>query len=600
MLMNIGKWTRFAKEYLEFRSQEERGRGVFRFGKLYPCLDDRSQDIEARGHYFHQDLLVAQKIFLNNPVKHVDVGSRMDGLVAHVASFREIEVLDIRPLNVEIRNVKFTNADVTRDDFVLTDYCDSLSSLHAVEHFGLGRYGDVIDHVGYLKGLEALYNMLKVGGKFYVSFPIGSQRVEFNAHRIFSMEFLLDLFENHYVLDSFSCVDDDGNLVKNPILEGPSLESSFSCEYGCGIFELTKVKTDAPFIGRWRIGMSHEEKRPGVGQKRVWSMVLPLLKKLFPGNPLESGCSSTRSERKLAEELKDAVSTLKKEETDDVGLEKDWQGKLKRLRHLVSNGNLGEFLRWDVIQETMFVANEPYVEIELQHLKRSLYWNRLWRSAIEEIVVGHPIPYRGWPRSSGNLIHHAYHICRFQEETGIKLDALDLIFEFGGGYGSMCRLFHNLKFKGKYIIFDLPPFAELQRYYLRMVGIPVLDVDQLKCSGGGVFCMSNVWDLKNLLADKDMRNQTASFFIATWSISEAPLPVRSEIMKLVRDFRSFLFAYQDEYAGVDNSQYFKELLKEYRKIDWMQQRIEHLPGNSYIFGNWQRTVDKKERGRCSK
>jgi hypothetical protein len=28
--------------------------------------------------------------------------------------------------------------------------CDSISSLHAIEHFGLGRYGDTIDVNGHL------------------------------------------------------------------------------------------------------------------------------------------------------------------------------------------------------------------------------------------------------------------------------------------------------------------------------------------------------------------------------------------------------------------------------------------------------------------
>ena len=35
----------------------------------------------ASGHYFHQDLLVANMIFKTNPKRHVDVGSRMDGFV---------------------------------------------------------------------------------------------------------------------------------------------------------------------------------------------------------------------------------------------------------------------------------------------------------------------------------------------------------------------------------------------------------------------------------------------------------------------------------------------------------------------------------------
>lgn len=583
--MDISKWTRFAKEYLEFRGQEERVRGVFKFGKLYPCLDDRLKDIEAQGHYFHQDLLVAQKIFLNNPVKHVDVGSRMDGLVAHVASFREIEILDIRPLKASIKNVKFTQADVTQDDFRLMNYCDSLSSLHAVEHFGLGRYGDVIDHTGYLKGLEALYNMLKVDGKFYVSFPIGSQRVEFNAHRVFSMEFLLDLFKNHYVLDSFSYVDDDGNLVKNPTLDESGVQSSFSCQYGCGIFELTKVKTSTPFVGRWRIGMSYEEKKSWIGRKRLFDMGGPLLKKVFPKYLLKSNFWATRSERKLANELKVAVSRLETDENGDVGLEEDWQGKLKRLRQLILNGNLGEFLRWDVIQETMFVANEPYVEIELQHLKRSLYWNRFWRRAIQEISVGHPAPYHGWPRSSGNLIHHTYHVCRFQEETKAELDALDLVFEFGGGYGSMCRLFYNLGFKGKYIIFDLPHFAELQKYYLRMAGIPVRTLESFGSVKSEVVCISELEQLRRLVPGGGKKDQAKSLFVATWSLSEVPLELRQNIISEATHIDAFLLAYQETYAGCNNLEYFEALRYRRADVSWNTSEIKHLPGNYYLFGN---------------
>jgi hypothetical protein len=119
----------------------------FPFGRPYPCLDDRFSDSgSAKGHYFHQDLLVARRIFLNQPSIHVDVGSRIDGFVAHVASFRQITVIDIRPLPNNITNVKFIQADLMepiRDDLI--ECCDSLSCLHAIEHFGLGRYGDPVN-----------------------------------------------------------------------------------------------------------------------------------------------------------------------------------------------------------------------------------------------------------------------------------------------------------------------------------------------------------------------------------------------------------------------------------------------------------------------
>lgn len=60
-----------------------------------PCLHDRFEEGGiTKSEYFWQDLLVARWINQAAPRKHVDVGSRVDGFVAHVASFREIEVLE--------------------------------------------------------------------------------------------------------------------------------------------------------------------------------------------------------------------------------------------------------------------------------------------------------------------------------------------------------------------------------------------------------------------------------------------------------------------------------------------------------------------------
>lgn len=133
---------------------------------MYPCLADRFEAAgSASGHYLFQDLLVAQKIFSNQPKKHVDIGSRLNGFVAHVAAFREIEVFDIRPLTNTVKNVRFICGDFMKEDVVPAEYCDSVSSLHAIEHFGLGRYGDAVDYDGHHKGLNSIYRLLKPWGK---------------------------------------------------------------------------------------------------------------------------------------------------------------------------------------------------------------------------------------------------------------------------------------------------------------------------------------------------------------------------------------------------------------------------------------------------
>lgn len=230
------------KELRELRRQAALSSHVFPISRyrLYP-FEKKQQSGTAKGHYFHQDLLVARRIFQDNPEKHVDVGSRVDGFVAHVASFREIEVIDIRRMDSVITNIRFMQADLMKLDPDMMEYCDSLSCLHAIEHFGLGRYGDRIDFEGHIKGIESLRAMLKKGGILYLSCPIGSQRIEFNAHRVFSVEYLLSLFKGKFELRSFSYVDDAGDLHENVEMTQELSASSFDCDYGCGIFELMRI-----------------------------------------------------------------------------------------------------------------------------------------------------------------------------------------------------------------------------------------------------------------------------------------------------------------------------------------------------------------------
>ncbi|RYE38276.1 MAG: hypothetical protein EOP48_27345, partial [Sphingobacteriales bacterium] len=118
---------------------------------LVPVLHDKTDESGIlKGAYFHQDLLVAKKIFSKKPTRHVDVGSRTDGFVAHVSIFMPIEIIDIRPQSSNVENIHFLQADLMRPlPSHLIGYTESVSSLHAIEHFGLGRYGDPLDVEGY-------------------------------------------------------------------------------------------------------------------------------------------------------------------------------------------------------------------------------------------------------------------------------------------------------------------------------------------------------------------------------------------------------------------------------------------------------------------
>tara|TARA_B100000212_G_C27352743_1_gene524427 strand:+ start:392 stop:1168 length:777 start_codon:yes stop_codon:yes gene_type:complete len=229
------------KNYFRFRrDRKEWLRQGGKITKNYALLVDYSDNAgQNKGHYFHQDLLVAEMIYKAKPKRHVDIGSRLDGFVAHVASFREIEVIDIRPLEKSChQNIKFVQADMMNPQKALKT--DSLSCLHAIEHFGLGRYNDPIDIDGHMKGISNLVSMLEDNGILYISFPIGKKdEVHFNAHRVFHPK---SIFKNNSIrskmeLIRFDYVDDQGDLHLKSTIEN----TLGKLNYGCGIYTLKKL-----------------------------------------------------------------------------------------------------------------------------------------------------------------------------------------------------------------------------------------------------------------------------------------------------------------------------------------------------------------------
>ena len=237
------RWVRADRD--EFNRQRLASEAPGDFAVDWRCeafADRSSQAGVTAGHYFHQDLVVAREVFARRPRRHIDVGSRIDGFVAHVASFRDIEVLDIRPLALSLPGIAFLQRDVTSLDSSYNAITDSLSCLHALEHFGLGRYGDPVDYDGWRKGLDGLTEMLEAGGTLYLSVPTGEpQRVEFNTHRVFSLPYLRDVLEARFDVERLDFVTRAGTLVSDADPHGAEAERSFGETYGCSIWILHKT-----------------------------------------------------------------------------------------------------------------------------------------------------------------------------------------------------------------------------------------------------------------------------------------------------------------------------------------------------------------------
>ena len=168
----------------------------------------------ATGHYFWQDLLCAKWIYSENPSGHFDIGSRVDGFISHLLSFREVTLLDIRELENNIPGLNIVRGDAQVGFPEIRTKFESVSSLHSIEHFGLGRYGDTIDPEGHIKGLKNIAGLVKSSGHLYVSFPIGESKVEFNAQRVISPEFPFEYLPD-FILEEFVLIPWKGSPIYN-------------------------------------------------------------------------------------------------------------------------------------------------------------------------------------------------------------------------------------------------------------------------------------------------------------------------------------------------------------------------------------------------
>ncbi len=240
----------YLRDVRKWRQGLKQARGPNFAFHLLPTLSERyANSGVASGHYFHQDLWAARQIFERAPLRHLDVGSRIDGFVAHLLAFRTVEVVDIRALDSRISGLSFQQADLMAATPPSIRPAESVSCLHALEHFGLGRYGDPVAPDGWQTGLRNLCSLVADNGLLYVGVPIGRPAVEFNAQRIFDPRYIVTEARRHGLhLLAFAHVDDAGDLHEqaNEPLDA-HLAQLARLDYGCGLYVFQKqVRVSAP------------------------------------------------------------------------------------------------------------------------------------------------------------------------------------------------------------------------------------------------------------------------------------------------------------------------------------------------------------------
>lgn len=205
---NISQYS-FADEDAK-RYEELNIRDSFRIQNKYnwPILTDKYAMAGNISNYFWQDLWAARLIHKSAVKEHIDIGSRIDGFIAHLLSMEiEVTLIDIREAPVIFENLHTIVDDATGLTQIPDNSIESMSALCSLEHFGLGRYGDPVDPEACFRCFQEIQKKIKKGGKLYISVPIGNERVEFNAHRVFYASTIIESF-NWMDLQEFSCAAD--------------------------------------------------------------------------------------------------------------------------------------------------------------------------------------------------------------------------------------------------------------------------------------------------------------------------------------------------------------------------------------------------------
>lgn len=126
------------------------------------------------------------------PESLLDVGSYRWFILGLLASYR-LTTIDIRARAPATSNESVLTCDA-KDLPVKDGSFDAILTMCAIEHFGLGRYGDAFDADGDLKGVREMLRVLKPGGHliFTTTITNAPAHITFNRHRVYSHAMICD------------------------------------------------------------------------------------------------------------------------------------------------------------------------------------------------------------------------------------------------------------------------------------------------------------------------------------------------------------------------------------------------------------------------
>ena len=201
-------FLKFIKDFILFKSLGGK------VNYLWPVYFEDKGFCSDLSDYSILSFLVIRDIFSKKNLKHFDIGSSVEMFIMPLsAAGIKVTLLDIRETNFlnnfEVKNRVFDACKLDERNLLLfkKERIRSLSCIHAIEHFGLGRYGDQIDPKAQEKFILNIARILSKNAIFYLGIPIGNDELYFNSHRLMSLDFYINLVSRFFEVDTIFGVD---------------------------------------------------------------------------------------------------------------------------------------------------------------------------------------------------------------------------------------------------------------------------------------------------------------------------------------------------------------------------------------------------------
>jgi hypothetical protein len=229
---NFNSITRYIRDIYIFNNLYRKNNCKLK-KNYFPILNDYSANHELDFHYLYHPAWALKKIFTQMPKMHVDLASKLDFSLA-IAALIPIEYHDYRLVRLSVKNFKSFFTDIQKLPYSDSSI-ESLSCMHVIEHIGLGRYGDPIVFNGDIIVAHEMIRVMTKKGNLYFVTPVAEiDRIEFNAHRVYSYNSVISMFKDLRLLE-FSIVTDTGEF-----LEFCSKNDLKGQNYACGCFHFIK------------------------------------------------------------------------------------------------------------------------------------------------------------------------------------------------------------------------------------------------------------------------------------------------------------------------------------------------------------------------